>query len=219
MVVQLGPPIFTIDKVVIQERSNITGALSTIFDSSNSQNNSSPTLKRNTEYNIETTVKNTGNSNANSSELNIFYSSNNSFSFFSDCNFSSESSSIDIAPNGTYKYTLNQFVGDNQLGICSPINSTGAHLFFLSDSDNDMAFGIPFNYSSITGKSIIPFFLKYDNPLESYMIDIYNFNGQKIHTKEVYSIEEENKVTGMLPNGLYIIKSEKGDRKVNIYNN
>ncbi len=47
-----------------------------------------------------------------------------------------------------------------------------------------------------------------------YTIEIYNFQGQKVTTKEVKTVEDENNSTLTLPKGLYIIKSKNGDRKV-----
>lgn len=50
--------------------------------------------------------------------------------------------------------------------------------------------------------------------LEPYKISFYNLSGLKVMTKEVYSIEEENATSLLLPKGIYIIKSKNGDRKV-----
>lgn len=49
---------------------------------------------------------------------------------------------------------------------------------------------------------------------EPYSINVYNFEGQKVLTKEVKSIEEENKSLESLKSGIYIIKSKNETRKV-----
>ncbi len=47
-----------------------------------------------------------------------------------------------------------------------------------------------------------------------YQIEIFNFYGQKVLTKTVISVSQENQVIGDLPKNMYIIKSKNGDRKV-----
>jgi hypothetical protein len=47
-----------------------------------------------------------------------------------------------------------------------------------------------------------------------YSIDIYNFQGQKVISKEVASIEEENKLIQSLSSGLYIVKSKNKTYKI-----
>jgi len=50
--------------------------------------------------------------------------------------------------------------------------------------------------------------------LPLYSIDIYNFQGQKVLTSKVNTIEDENNASFTLPKGIYIIKGKNGDRKV-----
>ena len=50
--------------------------------------------------------------------------------------------------------------------------------------------------------------------IQPYSINIYNFEGQKVLTKEVKSIEEENQSLDSLKSGIYIIKSKNETRKV-----
>ncbi|RZJ48660.1 MAG: T9SS type A sorting domain-containing protein [Flavobacterium sp.] len=49
---------------------------------------------------------------------------------------------------------------------------------------------------------------------EPYSIEVYNFEGQKVLTKEVKSKDDENKSIELLKRGLYIIKSKNETRKV-----
>lgn len=56
--------------------------------------------------------------------------------------------------------------------------------------------------------------LEADPPIEPYLINVYNFEGQKVLTKKVNSIEEENKSLDSLKSGIYIIKSKDETRKV-----
>lgn len=50
--------------------------------------------------------------------------------------------------------------------------------------------------------------------IQPYSINVYNFEGQKVLTKEVKSIEEENRSLDSLKSGIYIIKSKNDTRKV-----
>lgn len=50
--------------------------------------------------------------------------------------------------------------------------------------------------------------------IQPYSINVYNFEGQKVLTKEVKSIEEENQSLDSLKSGIYIIKSKNETRKV-----
>jgi hypothetical protein len=49
---------------------------------------------------------------------------------------------------------------------------------------------------------------------DQYSIDVYNFQGQKVLTKQVNNIVQENKSLEELKKGIYIIKSKNGTRKV-----
>lgn len=50
--------------------------------------------------------------------------------------------------------------------------------------------------------------------IQPYSINVYNFEGQKVLTKEVKSIEEENQSLDSLKSDIYIIKSKNETRKV-----
>nr|WP_256527401.1 CARDB domain-containing protein [Flavobacterium sp. HSC-32F16] len=56
--------------------------------------------------------------------------------------------------------------------------------------------------------------LDFEDTVQPYSINVYNFEGQKVLTKEVNSKEEENKSLGSLKSGIYIIKSKNETRKV-----
>ncbi|MGN7810217.1 CARDB domain-containing protein [Flavobacterium sp. 22076] len=53
-----------------------------------------------------------------------------------------------------------------------------------------------------------------EDSIQPYSINVYNFEGQKVLTKEVKSIEEENRSLDSLKSGIYIIKSKNETRKV-----
>ena len=87
-----------------------------------------------------------------------------------------------------------------------------------NESNNITPVGISINYStnlmfklsSISG----------NKEVKPYLINIYNFSGQKILSKKVSGTAEENAIVQELPkNGIYIIKSNNETRKVYVGHN
>jgi hypothetical protein len=87
----------------------------------------------------------------------------------------------------------------------------------IGETNNFLAIPITFN-SNITATSLkasmIDLFPEETLETSIYSIEVYNFSGQKVLTKNVSNVEEENLVTQNLAKGIYIIKSKNGDRKI-----
>ena len=219
------PAFVIVDKVQIKERDEFTGNLNTIYDSSDSDNDSPPTIRNNGEYDFVVTLKNTGDLTANSTFLTSFYSFNSSFSFFGDCIWDDRESSTDLSSGNTFEYSFTELIGGNSIGICDLATGT-RYFYFLpgpNGQDDSTAFQVQFSYTqSSSGKGPVLSPTGFQSKarinsaliLEQYPIEIYDLMGRKVVSKEVSSIMEETDAVMSLPTGLYIIKSEKGDRKM-----
>lgn len=80
-------------------------------------------------------------------------------------------------------------------------------------NENNNITPIPVTFFNPFAKRVQPE-LNAEEITQPYFIDIYNIEGQKVRTKEVNSIEEENKSLDSLKSGFYIIKSKNKTRKV-----
>ncbi|UOY07003.1 thrombospondin type 3 repeat-containing protein [Muricauda sp. SCSIO 64092] len=219
------PAFVIVDKVQIKERDEFTGNLNTIYDSSDSDNDSPPTIRNNGEYDFVVTLKNTGDLTANSTFLTSFYSFNSSFSFFGDCIWDDRESSTDLSSGNTFEYSFTELIGGNSIGICDLATGT-RYFYFLpgpNGQDDSTAFQVQFSYTqSSSGKGPVLSPTGFQSKarinsaliLEQYPIEIYDLTGRKVVSKEVSSIMEETDAVMSLPTGLYIIRSEKGDRKM-----
>lgn len=80
-------------------------------------------------------------------------------------------------------------------------------------NENNNVTTIPVTFYNPFGKKVQSK-LEVEEATQPYLINVYNFEGQKVLTKEVYSKEEENKSLDSLKSGIYIIKSKDETRKV-----
>ena len=80
-------------------------------------------------------------------------------------------------------------------------------------NENNNVTAIPVTFYNPFGK-IVQSKLQVEEVTQPYLIDVYNFDGQKVLTKEVNSKEEENKSLDSLKSGIYMIKSKNETRKV-----
>ncbi len=206
-----GPAKIEIERVIIENDSNEEIYK---YDVNNtSGNSSSVSLKKDNFYNIEVIIKNTGSSNQSKVQFTIAESKDNKFDATSDCiNVGANSAELDVnlSPNDTYKYesSFNTF---NGIGQCTP-RSSG--YLMIQATTADLAFAVPYSYSSSTSLKSNSINFPLNIIKLSYSVEVYNFSGQKILSKAVKSINEENKLIDNLPTGIYIIKSKEGDRKV-----
>ncbi len=160
---------------------------------------------------------------SNSSELNFYFSTNNTLSKTNDKLLKS----VTIpALNTNALHNIKTKVNGWDI-FTTPENSSNNGNYYLiieldaNNSNNEGSLGetnnilaISFSYnSSATASSKLRILLK-EKHLQPYYINVYNFQGQKVMTNQVKNIEEENKATLSLPKGIYIIKSKNRDRKV-----
>ncbi|AXP80948.1 hypothetical protein CJ739_1863 [Mariniflexile rhizosphaerae] len=174
-------------------------------------------------------VKNNGQITSNSMKAGIYVTTG---SGFTNASLLTEVNYGNISPNGSESHSI-EISGSTIAGYA---NSSGwAYIHIVVDKNNSVNEGssggennniyssIPVvtYYTSRSGKSTIN---KKDSNLtqeileekliEPYSIDIYNFQGQKVLSREVASIEEENKLIQSLSSGLYIVKSKNKTYKI-----
>lgn len=202
-----GPAKIEIQKVVVKKQGT------TVYNSSTA--NSTLTLNNNNFYDIEITLKNTGGTTQQRIQWVIAESSNNSLSVSNDCintGGGSANMTVNLAPGASLTATRGIDVYSGKIGQCTA-RSSG--FLMIAATTEALAFAVPYTYSSSSSlKANINFDKETQNELESYTIYIYNFQGQKVLSKEVSSIEDENALVVLMPKGMYILKSPKGDRKV-----
>lgn len=80
-------------------------------------------------------------------------------------------------------------------------------------NENNNVTAIPVTFYNPFGK-IVQSKIEAEEVTQPYLINVYNFEGQKVLTKEANSKDEENKSLDSLKSGIYIIKSKNETRKV-----
>lgn len=201
-----------------------------IFDYPNGNVNT-PTLNKGNWYDFTIGVKNEGPNTAPSVSLDIIFTNNTSNEFPHPSvpfyGVATDGNIGDINANQVIEKTFSVFV-DNNIGSSPNLSNNSIYRLFFpvdinDDNDNetnedDNIKFLQFVYSSSsTSKS--NFKLKQPHPtleeiLKPYSIDIYNFQQQKVLSKEVTSKEEENKLIQSLNSGLYIVKSKNKTYKI-----
>lgn len=208
-----GPAKIEIQQVVVKKNGTI------IYDSNVS--NSRLTLNNSNFYSIDVTIKNTGGVTQSSIQWVVAESSNNTLNVLNDClntGGGSGNTTINLAAGQSLTRTRDIDVFSGRIGSC---NARTSGFLMVAATTEALAFALPYSYSSTSGKNPIAL-MPFENSLNTsensyeqyYAIDIYNFQGQKILTKKVQGIEEENNVTMALAKGLYVVKSKNGDRKI-----
>ena len=178
---------------------------------------------------VDIRVKNNGTASSSSSDVRYYLSSNNSLdgtdiSFGAITSFNSISSNSfrDVSVTFDY-YTVSGILG----------GATGNYYILMvvdeidyvdESNENNNITPIPIRISNSTSASLVinsKYFSQNDNVAsKQYLVDIYNFSGQKILSKKVSSIHEENALIYSLPkNGIYIMKTKDDTRKVYVGHN
>lgn len=176
-------------------------------------------------------IKNTGNTISTSARIDFYYSGNNTLNKTSDLLFKSINiPSLNIG--SSHNIPTMAITGFDIFGSDAYSPVTNGNFFIIIDVDalnsniegfsgeQDNILVIPMSFNSSTTATS-----KNTNTKERLeknqvnivgLIDIYNFQGQKVLSKEVISKEEENKLIQSLGSGLYIVKSENKNYKISI---
>ncbi|MEM7486014.1 MAG: T9SS type A sorting domain-containing protein [Bacteroidota bacterium] len=142
-----------------------------------------------------------------------------------DCEFRRLDDGINLDPGDTITFDYKYFLPTFYSGATCPAVTTSGYFWFFPDLRYINAEVVSFvlNNRSKSGKvpileltGAIPLRAKigFGVLLEQYPIEIYDFTGRKVISKDVSNVVEETDAAMGLPSGLYIIKSEKGDRKI-----
>ncbi|MDO6491744.1 MAG: thrombospondin type 3 repeat-containing protein [Cellulophaga sp.] len=178
-------------------------------------NNSKLILNNNNDYSIEVKIKNVGGEIQKKIMWVIAESKDNRFDQFNDCTNTGGGTSeysINLAPDEVRTKKREISIYNSIMGLCT-VKQSG---YLIVSINNDINYSIPYSYSSESSKSRSLATNSQTIKQKPYIIDVYNFKGQKVLSKEVKNTEEENKATLFIPKGVYIIKSKNGDRKIYI---
>ncbi|UPZ16329.1 CARDB domain-containing protein [Flavobacterium humidisoli] len=163
------------------------------------------------------TIKNTGSATSTPSTLQFYLSSDG---VLDSADIKSTASAISIpAINAGASISVSKSIFSSDFG---GLTVTGNRNILISVDDSKT------NTESNENNNIIPIPVTFVNPFartaqssseteeitQPYSINVYNFDGQKVLTKEVTSKEEEDKSLDSLKTGIYIIKSKGETRKV-----
>jgi len=219
--IPVGDPDLTIDTnntFIFSDCFDCSSQLSSLGSKRHKINNQSGILNINSVM-----VKNLGNGSSSNSNIQYYVSSNSTLSTndFKSTSPATSLGSINSGQNLIKSKSL--FISD--FGSSGRFTGNWYILMVVDDSkSNDksdetinvtaipVTFTDPFSSLKINTSSLI---LDNDNE-ELYQIEIYNFSGQKVFSKKVNSIEEENELLNNLFEGMYIIKSKNSDRKASI---
>ena len=86
-----------------------------------------------------------------------------------------------------------------------------ANLVAESNENNNVS-SIGVTLTSVFGKPVNSLVQSVTN--QPYMVDIFDLTGNKILSRKVNSVIEENEIIGTLPKNIYLVKSRNADRKV-----
>ncbi|MEM1337718.1 MAG: CARDB domain-containing protein [Bacteroidota bacterium] len=216
----------TFNTVVISDCTSCSSRLSQLGSDSHRLNTSSSPLRINS-----IRVQNTGDSDAPQSRLAYFVSADNQFD--DDDIQIGQTRNVNSISEGGFR----DIAGGSLIAADFPDNLKNNQPFFVlivvddndlvdegDNEDNNVA-PIRLRISSSAGKGpiitpIVPFALRADlngfglSPLDAYNIEVFDLSGQQVLSKTVTSPYEENSEVYQLNSGIYIIKSEKGTRKV-----
>mgnify|MGYP003673152785 FL=1 len=225
--IPVGNPDLTIDSdntIIFSDCFDCSPALGSLGSKRHQINNQSGILTLSQIY-----VKNIGNSNSNSTNIQYYVSLNTTLD---TSDFKSNGSSTDINSINSGGYSIvSQSLFATNFGTSGYFNGNWYILMVVDDSktntesnENNNVTAIPVTFINPFGKSAsiktqnvsLTTKVEAEEFIDSYSIDIYNFQGQKVLSKEVTSKEEENKLTQFLSSGLYIIKSKDRTYKVSI---
>ncbi|WP_269237729.1 CARDB domain-containing protein [Flavobacterium flavigenum] len=165
------------------------------------------------------TIKNTGNAASTPTNLQFYLSTDG---IIDTADLKSTAGSITInAINPGASITVSKTIFSSDFGnIGTTFTGNRNILISVDDSktnaesnENNNVTAIPVTFYNPFGK-IVQSKLEAEEVKQPYSINVYNFQGQKVLTKEVSSEEEENKSLDSLKSGIYMIKSKNETRKV-----
>ncbi|MGB5821508.1 MAG: CARDB domain-containing protein [Saonia sp.] len=207
-------------------RIGITNGNGQLF---NPLNNETPILRRNQFFEINFDVKNTGNANSKATDARLFVGSSSSIGGATEFKILSVPAR---SPNSTSGLFHNQLItNSDNLGALNLDPGKQYYMFIQVDQTNtndesnesDNIKKFKFTYSASAGNpgdpgggtcTICPQPID-EQIAQPYLIEIFNFSGQKILSQRVNDGTEEKQIISTLPRGdLYIVKSKNGDRKV-----
>jgi hypothetical protein len=164
-------------------------------------------------------IKNTGTTVSTPTDIQFYASQNTTLETASDPKYSREPLKINaIDPGETYiiqgvslsarEFGNNGTILNNNWNILMVVDDSKKN---TESNENNNVTAIPVTFYDPTIASMTTSVIETTEP---YSINVYNFDGQKVLTKEVNSKEEENKSLEPLKTGIYIIKSNTETRKV-----
>ncbi|OXG04929.1 putative secreted protein (Por secretion system target) [Flavobacterium araucananum] len=162
-------------------------------------------------------IKNIGTAMSSTTNLRFYVSSDATLDT-SDIKYNGNPVSINaIKPEELFVLQGVTIFSTNFGNIGSTLNGNWNILMVVDDAKTNTELNENNNITAIPVTFYNPFAKTAQDKLESqesYSINIYNFDGQKVLTKEVKTKEEENKSLDSLKSGIYIIKSKDETRKV-----
>ncbi|WP_456313596.1 CARDB domain-containing protein [Pseudomonas shirazensis] len=165
------------------------------------------------------TIKNTGSTASTPTTLQFYLSTDG---IIDTADLKSTASSVAIsAINPGASITVSRTIFSSNFGnIGTTFTGNRNILISVDDSktntesnENNNVTAIPVTFYNPFGK-IAQSKLEAEEVTQPYSINVYNFEGQKVLTKEVNSKDEENKSLDSLKSGIYIIKAKGETRKV-----
>ena len=223
-----GPAEFIIDQVVIKGKDEFK-VKRTLFDSKDRLSYPN-VLKfyREEELEFKVKIKNIGGSQGRVIGIHGYNNNPNVYDpdpIWGDCEFRRLDDGINLDPGDTLTFDYKYFFPAFYSGATCPAVTTSGYFWFFPDLGYINAEVVSFvlNNRSKSGKipilepiGAIPLQAKIGSSLllEQYPIEVYDFMGRKVISKDVSNVMEETEAALSLPSGLYIIKSVKGDRKI-----
>lgn len=164
-------------------------------------------------------IKNTGAIASAPTDIQFYLSQNTTLETAADPKYSRDPIKINpINPGETYiiqgtslssrEFGNNGTIINNNWNILMVVDDSKTN---SESNENNNITAIPVTFYNPNVASFTTIQLETKEP---YSINIYDIQGQKVLTKEVNSIEEENKSLDSLKNGIYIIKAKGETRKV-----
>lgn len=178
------------------------------------------TLKSGKSYEFKTTIENNGGTTANNINYQILFSKSHNYTNPQTAVYTVSSNNISsISGNSSSSSTKTLYVYDN-IGASPPLRS-GMTYYLTYDINlnrkieesnyNDNNFTFNFNYIKTSNKPQC-----FDcEMLEPYKVQVFDFNGQRVLSKQVSSEAEERLLLSQLPKNRYIVKKNETTIKVN----
>lgn len=165
-------------------------------------------------------IKNIGTAMSSSTNLRFYLSSDATLDT-SDIKYNGNPISINAIKAGELFVTQGATIFSTNFGNNGTILNNNWNILMVVDdaktntelNENNNVTAIPVTFYNPFAK-IATATLETEQPAESYSINVYTFDGQKVLTKQVNSKKEENKLLDSLKSGIYIIKSKDETRKV-----